>query len=1141
MPSENGPDKTDRELLAEYAKTGSETAFSKIITRHGNMVYNTCRRHLGDSHKAEDATQAVFMLLVEKARKISRNTILSGWLFKTARFTCVTMTRQIATAAKHERKAEQMRHHEIVIGTPSWEQVRPYINKALESLSHAQRNVLVLRYLEQRSEQDVCRELKWSRSKVSVTLTRAMAGLRKRLRQQGVSVSAVALGSFLSTNAVEAAPITLIASMQSVCIGNTTASTAAGISDVVIKTLAMAKIKLISTILATSVLAGVGATAVFNRMAPRKTQPAAAPVEAKMAATSSVGSKQVILNTKSFWQCFVVRGSELVRKKSGQLQPLYELAPTSKARVKRKSMMQLNEVTKPRRTPPPSPGWTGNDFDHSDWVRQQGPIYSEAYVPVTTLCLRGTFTVKTPSDLALSLAFQGGAVIHVNGKELKRAYLPEGQLKINTPAEDYPVEAFLNPEGLLLSKKSGDPKKYADRFKARTRRLENVTIPAAMLRKGTNVLAIELHRSPASEAMFTGKTHRNIDPRRYCWWSRLAFEKLKLSAYEGKASAVAPSSARGALGVRVQNLLCRVTVDDSGDPAGETGPVRITGVRNGTFSGQLVISSRTPIDGLKVSATNLAGPGTIPASDIRIRFAIPDGAGRGHHADGFDSLEPEAPASIKPAKKGNATIQPVLISVKVPANTRPGDYSGKLTISAAGGTAQDVPLRLKVIDWQLPDARDFITHVGLVQSPDSVAMRYEVEMWSDKHWLLLEESFRLLGELGTDVVYIPMLSRTHFGNEHSMVRWVRRAGGKLKPDFSIADKYLALAVKYLGKVPVVVLYCWEPLHMPGNNPHDPGAGERPILISVVNSATGQVEETKGPTWGTPECRAFWKDAFLGMKAVLKKHGMEKSMMPGIFADFPPSKETAEDLAAAAPEAKWVVQSHQITPTIQGHLVGCATTPRRGISGLEDPTLEGHRAYGWRDCPFIFAKCPRGDLQPSSLASYYTYPEMWMASMGRRGKGTTGFGRIGADFWPVLKNKRGQVISSVIDRFAMDSAWGTLKLGYQAPTAILAAGRKGPVATIRSEMIRGGIQEAEARVFIEKILTDKTLSTKLDKDLAEHCQTMLDARVQNMIRAGGRMEYHDTPDWFWFASSGWQERSRELYSAAAELAAKAGKK
>jgi hypothetical protein len=414
-------------------------------------------------------------------------------------------------------------------------------------------------------------------------------------------------------------------------------------------------------------------------------------------------------------------------------------------------------------------------------------------------------------------------------------------------------------------------------------------------------------------------------------------------------------------------------------------------------------------------------------------------------------------------------------------------------------------------------------------------------MWSDKHWQLLEESFRLLGELGTDVAYIPMLSRTHFGNEHSMVRWTREAGGKLKPDFSIAEKYLALAVKHLGKVPVVVIYCWEPLRRSGDNPHGSGAGDRDILISIIDQATGKLEVVEGPAWGTPESRTLWTEALGGMRTVLEKQGMGKSMMLGSFADFPPSKGVAEDLVAAAPESKWVVQSHQVRSSIRDHAVGYATTPRRGISGLEDPALQGRRAYGWKDSPFIFAKCPRGELQTwSHLAAYYSYPEMWMAALGWRDKGSCGFGRIGADFWPVLKNKRGRVVGSLIDRFAADSTWGTLTLGYQAPAALLGAGRKGPVPTFRSEMIRQGLQEAEARVFIEKILTDKTRRAALDKDLVERCQAVLDERVRNMIRAAGRMEAHDTIDWLWYASSGWQERSRELYSAAAELAAKAGK-
>ena len=69
---------TDRQLLAEYAASGSETAFSELVRRHMDMVYSTCLRVLGDKHAAEDATQATFAVLARKAGRLGRGAVLGG-------------------------------------------------------------------------------------------------------------------------------------------------------------------------------------------------------------------------------------------------------------------------------------------------------------------------------------------------------------------------------------------------------------------------------------------------------------------------------------------------------------------------------------------------------------------------------------------------------------------------------------------------------------------------------------------------------------------------------------------------------------------------------------------------------------------------------------------------------------------------------------------------------------------------------------------------------------------------------------------------------------------------------------------------------------------------------------------------------
>jgi len=63
----------------------SEQAFTAIVTRYTDMVYSACLRQLKNPHRAEDATQAVFITLARKAPKLTKGTVLAGSALRTKR------------------------------------------------------------------------------------------------------------------------------------------------------------------------------------------------------------------------------------------------------------------------------------------------------------------------------------------------------------------------------------------------------------------------------------------------------------------------------------------------------------------------------------------------------------------------------------------------------------------------------------------------------------------------------------------------------------------------------------------------------------------------------------------------------------------------------------------------------------------------------------------------------------------------------------------------------------------------------------------------------------------------------------------------------------------------------------------------
>ena len=93
------------------------------------------------------------------------------------------------------------------------------------------------------------------------------------------------------------------------------------------------------------------------------------------------------------------------------------------------------------------------------------------------------------------------------------------------------------------------------------------------------------------------------------WWDRAELEDVKLTAAPPAAAVAGERSPPP--GTRVWNHPADVDVDPSyyADPHEPLQPVRLRGLRNGTYSGEIVVSSQHPIRGLNVTVTDLKGPG----------------------------------------------------------------------------------------------------------------------------------------------------------------------------------------------------------------------------------------------------------------------------------------------------------------------------------------------------------------------------------------------------------------------------------------------------------------------------------------------------------------------------------------------------
>jgi RNA polymerase sigma factor (sigma-70 family) len=250
---------SDAELLRRFVRRRDEAAFELLVWRHGPMVLGVCRRVLRDTHAAEDAFQATFLVLVRKAGGIARGVAVGPWLYRVAFRVALRARAAVAKRPAQALPGELPAPATAGLTECDWQ---PILDEEIDRLPERYRRPVVLCHLQGHTLAEAARQLGCPRGTVAVRLARARQKLRARLTRRGVALTAALPAALASSSAVSAA---LVKAAVRGALGYALGTTAGALStsvftltEGVVRAMLLSKLKLVAVVLMATALAGAG-------------------------------------------------------------------------------------------------------------------------------------------------------------------------------------------------------------------------------------------------------------------------------------------------------------------------------------------------------------------------------------------------------------------------------------------------------------------------------------------------------------------------------------------------------------------------------------------------------------------------------------------------------------------------------------------------------------------------------------------------------------------------------------------------------------------------------------------------------------------------------------------------------------------
>lgn len=216
--------------------------------------------------------------------------------------------------------------------------------------------------------------------------------------------------------------------------------------------------------------------------------------------------------------------------------------------------------------------------------------------------------------------------------------------------------------------------------------------------------------------------------------------------------------------------------------------------------------TKNEIKDVKCVTSDLKGISSIiPAGNVKsnfVRYTLSDKfkisdeilacAARTPHKTENSHLVPDVLDYIPQMTIPGRTTRPIWITVEIPRDIPSGEYTGEIFIRSAAGEDQILSLTVEVLDHIVPAPKDWQFHLDLWQNCVSVKRYHKPTLWSDEHFEILAEYFKILADAGQKVCTAVI---NHGGQSfddwyESMILWTKKADGTWFYDYTVFDKFV---------------------------------------------------------------------------------------------------------------------------------------------------------------------------------------------------------------------------------------------------------------------------------------------------------------------------------------------------------------